>query len=94
VPEDEVRPQVVEVALAHNLVSKYTSLVAVDITPTRPVDEEVRAGAVPTHLPAGWKYEKVFGSLPKGGTASRLYLLMALVAVALGVFVRQLRSLL
>ncbi len=92
VPEDEVRPQVVEIALAHHLVSKYTSLVAVDVTPTRPIDEKSRTGAVPTNLPAGWKYEKVFGTLPQGGTASRLYLLTALLAIALGVFVRQLRG--
>ena len=91
-PEDEVRPQVVDIALAHHLVSRYTSLVAVDVTPTRPIDENIRTGAVPTNLPAGWKYEKVFGSLPKGGTASRLYLLTALLAVALGVLLRQLRG--
>jgi Ca-activated chloride channel family protein len=94
VPEEEVRPQVVELALAHHLVSKYTSLVAVDVTPTRPIDEKMRTGAVPTNLPAGWKYEKVFGSLPQGGTASRFYLLTALLAVALGVFLRQLRGVL
>ena len=92
--EEEVRPQVVEIALAHHLVSKYTSLVAVDVTPTRPIDEKMRTGAVPTNLPAGWKYEKVFGTLPKGGTASRLYLFTALLAIALGVFVRQLRGVL
>jgi Ca-activated chloride channel family protein len=92
VPEDEVRPQVVEIALAHHLVSKYTSLVAVDVTPSRPIDEKLRRCAVPTNLPAGWKYEKVFGTLPKGGTASRLYLLTALLAIALGTLVHQLRS--
>jgi Ca-activated chloride channel family protein len=94
VPEDEVRPQVVDLALAHHLVSKYTSLVAVDITPTRPVDEKLRTGAVPTNLPAEWKYEKIFGNLPKGGTASRLYLLTALLALGVGVLIRVLRALL
>jgi Ca-activated chloride channel family protein len=92
VPEDEVRSQVVELALDHHLVSKYTSLVAVDVTPTRPVDEKMRTGAVPTNLPAGWKYEKVFGSLPQGGTGSRFYLLTALLAIALGLLARQLRG--
>jgi hypothetical protein len=52
----------------------------------------MRTGAVPTNLPAGWKHEKVFGTLPKGGTASRLYLLTALLSIALGVFFRQLRG--
>ena len=94
VPEDEVRSQVVEIALAHHVVSKYTSLVAVDMTPSRPNDERLHTGAVPTNLPTGWKHEKVFGNLPQGGTASRLYLLTALFAVALGIFVRQLRGVL
>ena len=81
VPEDHVRPQAVELALAHNLVSRYTSLVAVDVTPARPTDEKMRTGAVPTNLPSGWKYDKVFGTLPKGGTPSRLYLLTAFLPV-------------
>jgi Ca-activated chloride channel family protein len=93
VPEDQVRPQVVELALGHHLVSRYTSLVAVDVTPTRPLDEKMRTGAVQTNLPAGWKYEKVFATLPKGGTASRLYLLTAILAVVLGLAIRQLRGL-
>jgi Ca-activated chloride channel family protein len=94
VPEDEVRPEVVELALDHHLVSRYTSLVAVDVTPTRPPDKKVRTGAVPTNLPAGWKYEKVFGTLPKGGTASRFYLLAAVLSAALGFAIRQLRGML
>jgi len=94
VPEDEVRPQVVELALAHHLVSKYTSLVAVDVTPTRPIDETMRTGAVPTNLPAGWKYEKVFGILPQGGTASRFYVLTALLALGLAVLTRLIRGVL
>jgi Ca-activated chloride channel family protein len=91
-PEDQVRPQVVELAVDHHLVSKYTSLVAVDVTPTRPIDEKMRTGAVPTNLPAGWKYNKVFGTLPKGGTASRLHLLTALLAFTLGFIVLRLRT--
>jgi Ca-activated chloride channel family protein len=93
-PEDQVRPQVVELALAHHLVSRFTSLVAVDVTPTRPIDEKMRTGVAPTNLPAGWNYEKVFGTLPKGGTASRFYLLTALLAGFLGLAIRQLRGLL
>ena len=35
-PVEEVKPKVVKVALEHHLVSAYTSLVAVDVTPTAP----------------------------------------------------------
>lgn len=94
VPEDEVRSQVLEVALAHHLVSKYTSLVAVDVTPTRPADTDLKSGSVPTNLPAGWQHEKVFGHLPKGGTPGRFHLLIALIAVALAVALRGLRGVL
>ena len=34
-PEPDIRNAVLDVALTHHLVSKYTSLVAVDVTPTR-----------------------------------------------------------
>jgi Ca-activated chloride channel family protein len=93
VPEDEVRTQVVEVAMAHRLVSKYTSLVAVDVTPSRPTAEALEGGAMPTNLPAGWQYEKVFGSLPRGATSGRLYLLTALAALLAGLAVRTGRGL-
>ena len=35
-PPDVVRKQVVDLALKHHLVSPYTSLVAIDVTPSRP----------------------------------------------------------
>ncbi len=81
VSEDEVRDQVVEVALDHHLVSRYTSLVAVDVTPTRPDGEQLQTGGVETNLPAGWHYDKVFGALPQGATAARLRLLTAILAL-------------
>jgi Ca-activated chloride channel family protein len=92
IPEDEIRTQVLEVALAHHLVSKYTSLVAVDVTPSRPEDAALKSGAVPTNLPAGWQFEKVFGQLPKGATPGRFYLLTALLALAGAVALRGLRA--
>jgi len=57
----DVRGQVISVAVKHHLVSKYTSLVAVDVTPARPKGEGVTSKAVAVNLPAGWNFEKVFG---------------------------------
>lgn len=56
---DTVRDLATEVAMAHGLMSRYTSLVAVDRTPLRPDDEALVTGEVPTNLPDGWDYEKV-----------------------------------
>lgn len=52
---------VLKTALDFALVSRLTSLVAVDVTPSRPVGEAVIPAAVPTMLPKGWEFEKVFG---------------------------------
>jgi Ca-activated chloride channel family protein len=92
VSDDELRPQVVEIALTHHLVSKYTSLVAVDVTPARPADAGLKGGAVPVNIPAGWNRGKVFGPLPQGGTPSRFHLLTAMLALGLAVLVRRIRG--
>ena len=82
--EAEVRARVIELATAHRLVTRYTSFVAVDKTPARPSDESMKTAAVPTLLPAGWVYDKVFGELPQGSTGSRLALAIGLGALLLG----------
>ncbi|AVA22270.1 MULTISPECIES: marine proteobacterial sortase target protein [unclassified Rhizobium] len=53
--------QVEAVALAHHLVSRVTSLVAVDVTPSRPTDQPLGSAKLPLNLPAGWDFDKVFG---------------------------------
>lgn len=82
VPEVEVRREVVAVALAHHLVSRYTSLVAVDVTPARPADRPLAATGVPLALPEG--------HLPMGGTSARRDLLVgvAILLLALPLLVR------
>jgi Ca-activated chloride channel family protein len=73
--EEEVRTQVIELATAHRLVTKYTSFVAVDKTPARPSAAQLKLAAVPTNLPEGWEFDKVFGELPQGSTDSRYAML-------------------
>ncbi len=58
---ETVKEEATQVALAHHLVSRYTSLVAVDVTPTRPKGEGVKTIQAPTNLPEGWVYDSVFG---------------------------------
>ena len=59
--EGDVDAQVLKVALNHHLVSRLTSLVAVDVTPSRPTGEAMSSQKMPTNLPHGWNFEKVFG---------------------------------
>ncbi|WP_455246220.1 marine proteobacterial sortase target protein [Petrachloros mirabilis] len=77
-----VRQTVLNVALAHHLVSKYTSLVAVDIEPIRPTDKSLMSHALKTNLPEGQDYQAIFG-LPKTATSGQLQLLVGLAALAI-----------
>ncbi|MFT6510406.1 MAG: Ca-activated chloride channel family protein [Parvibaculaceae bacterium] len=53
--------EITQVALDHHLVSRLTSLVAIDKTPARPASEELHSTDVPLNLPAGWDFDAVFG---------------------------------
>jgi Ca-activated chloride channel family protein len=79
---DDVRAEIVRVALAHHLVSRYTSLVAVDATPTMPAGIEAVRTALPGNLPHGQEYEAIVGALPQTATPAARHLAMALLALA------------
>ena len=82
---EETRAKVIELALTHHLVTKYTSLIAIDRAPARLPDLDLKMAALPTHLPEGQSYEAIFGTqadapqsgtLPQGATDSRFNLLV------------------
>jgi Ca-activated chloride channel family protein len=94
-PEDEIRPQVLAAALEHHLVSKYTSLVAVDVTSTAPPGVETLKTALPGNLPAGLSHEAIFGGVPQTATPAQLQMLIgvALLLVAFYlVWLRRMRA--
>jgi Ca-activated chloride channel family protein len=64
IPSTEADQRILALALEHHLVSRMTSLVAVDRTPVRPAGEPLRQSDVPINLPAGWDFDKVFGGEP------------------------------
>jgi Ca-activated chloride channel family protein len=65
---ESVRLAVVEHALRYHLVTRFTSLVAVEEVVANP-DGTLQQARVPTELPSGWKMEAVVGDNPSGGTA-------------------------
>ena len=67
---------------------RYTSLVAVDVTPARPANATLSSHVVPVNLPAGWEYAKVFGALPRTATPAGLHLALGalLLLVAMGLW--------
>ena len=93
----EVRSAVVEVALSHHLVSPYTSLVAVDLTPVRRPEDPLKTAALPVNLPDGAEHEAIFGTppgvLPRTATDARLNFMLGLLLlmVASGLWIARRR---
>ncbi len=71
----QARKQILDIALKHHLVSRYTSLVAVETTPVRPANRPVHSHSMKTNLPQGMHYEAVFG-WPQTATPASLFLLL------------------
>ena len=79
--ESPVRQAVLDLALQHHLVSKYTSLVVMDVTPVGPTDKMLKTHAMKTNLPEGQDYHAIFG-LPRTATSGQAQLLFGLLLFA------------
>ena len=65
---ERVRLAIVDHAVRYHLVTRFTSLVAVEEVVAN-ADGTLRPARVPTELPFGWKMDAVVGANPAGGTA-------------------------
>lgn len=80
---DEIRENVVGVALEHGMLSPFTSLVAVDRTPSLTRTARLRREALGNLLPAGSQIGARLAGLPATATNSGLYQLIGTVLTAL-----------
>lgn len=81
--DDKIKQAVTDLSLQYHLVSAYTSLVAVDVTPAKAGKTPIsRDAIVRQHLPLGWQ---AFGTLPQTATSSRLDIVLGLVTLLLAV---------
>jgi Ca-activated chloride channel family protein len=79
---DEIRTAIIDTAMTHHLVSKFTSLVAVDKTPVRPAASGISKEQVPNLLPYGQSHGAIFG-FPATATAAGFYRLSGLLLIVL-----------
>ncbi len=77
-----LQQSIVELALKHHLVSRYTSLVAVDVTPARSDAQTLHRRALKTNLPHGMQYEAIVG-WPQTATPATLYLVLGSVILCM-----------
>jgi Ca-activated chloride channel family protein len=59
-----VADEVTTLGIRHHIVTRWTSLVAVDVTPTRPVGVESKRRVLPSLLPKGWTLRGLFRRSP------------------------------
>jgi Ca-activated chloride channel family protein len=81
---DLVRTEIVTTAISHHLVSRYTSLIAVDKTPVRPQSEMLGKDQVPNLLPHGQSQQAILGfaatatSAPLSRMLGAIFLILAM----------------
>lgn len=78
---EPLRKQIVDVALQHRLVSRYTSLVAVDPLMIRSSRDGLKKAAIAGNLPAGSRQTVDAYGYPRGATPSRLHMLFGALAL-------------
>lgn len=87
--DDKVKQQVTALSMNYHLVSPYTSLVAVDLTPIT-TNAISRDAVVCQHLPLGWQ---PMGVLPQTSTSSRFDMLLGggvlMIALMLALSIRR-----
>jgi Ca-activated chloride channel family protein len=76
---ETARDKIVQTALQHHLVTNYTSLVAVDVTPTAPDGVTLLTHDFPVNAPHGSAMV-----LPSTATPARLYALLAALLLLIG----------
>ncbi|MDH3337164.1 MAG: VWA domain-containing protein, partial [Gammaproteobacteria bacterium] len=79
---DQTRTTIVQTALAHHLVSKYTSLIAIDKTPARLAGDPLLSERVPNLMPHGQSGAAIFGFPATATNAPMLRLTGALTLLA------------
>jgi len=81
---DQMRTEIVTTAISHHLVSRYTSLIAVDKTPVRPQSEMLGKDQVPNLLPHGQSQQAILGfaatatSAPWSRMLGAIFLILAM----------------
>lgn len=79
---EETRRAIIDTAMRHDLVSKYTSMVAIDKTPSRPASEGLNKEQVPNLLPYGQSHRAIFG-FPATATSAGLHRLYGVFCLLL-----------
>ncbi|MEM7402352.1 MAG: marine proteobacterial sortase target protein, partial [Pseudomonadota bacterium] len=92
---EEIKQEITKLGLKHHIVTKHTSLVAVDVTPTKPNSIKSSDQAVPVKKPHEWDMSipgSTIGKIPQGATSAQLNLMLGLLLLIFGIGIRNYAS--
>lgn len=84
VDSNEIKQSVTKLGLEHHIVTQHTSLIAVDVTPTKPNEITSKDRAIPVKKPHGWQMQ-----IPQGATPAQMYLILGLLLLFTGLLLRK-----
>jgi Ca-activated chloride channel family protein len=87
---EEVKKEVTTLALGNHLVSRYTSLVAVEKKISRPKNSPLQTSKQPINLPAGWQHNTIFAGQAATATPAAMLLgIGLLLLIFAGLIIRK-----
>ena len=78
---DDLRQQVLDIALPHKLLSQFTSFIAVDKTPTRPAIGQIKTSPMANAKPKGQTMQSY--AYPQGSTSAGISIVWAIILLGL-----------
>ena len=84
---EEIKQEITKMGLEHHIVTKHTSLVAVDVTPTKPENVENTDKSIAVKKPHAWKM-KIPGTIPQAATSAQMNLALGLFLLLFGIGLR------
>ncbi len=81
---EKIKQEITALGLEHHIVTQHTSLVAVDVTPSKPKHITSKDKAIPIKKPHGWNMQ-----IPQGATSAQMNLIIGVLLLIIGFVTRK-----
>ena len=92
VDAEKIKQEITTLGLEHHIVTKHTSLVAVDVTPSKPSDLSSIDKAIAAKKPHGWDMKipgQHLGHIPQGATSAQMNIILGMLLLIISLMVRR-----
>ncbi len=89
---EEIKQAITSLGLEHHIVTKHTSLVAVDVTPSKPINYNSKDSAIASKKPHGWNMNipgQPLHHIPQAATPAQVNILLGTLLLIAGFMLRK-----